>query len=139
MCIRDRLGTEDLLKVIVAVLEATRMTGDVIYGVRHPGQFDALHRHAPNIRALAMPAAPEPLEHYLDGCVTAVRLWEDEVTSERLARIHAAGREAWVTAGRRSEGEAPGFITAQRIAALSQSGVDAVLVNDPRLALAARA
>ncbi len=132
-----KLGTENLLQAIVAALEATRMTAQVVYGVRQPGQYGVLRRHLPEVRVLAMPADPESLPEHLDECVSAVRLWEGEVTPERIARIHRAGREAWVTAGLRASGEPPGYLTAGRAAMLWHLGVDAVLVNDPPLALAA--
>jgi hypothetical protein len=65
--------------------------------------------------------------------VIGVRLWEDQVDADALARIRALGREVWVTAGCRSRGEAPGYIDAQRLRALRRTGVDAVLMNDVAL------
>lgn len=127
-----KVATEAMLRAIVSALDITLMAGAVMYGVRHPGQFSALRRHAPDLRALAMPVEPESLHDYLDECVTAVRLWEYEVNAERVARIHEAGREAWVTAGRKAHGESPGYLTVERAAALANLGIDAVLVNDPR-------
>ncbi len=133
-----KIGTENLLQLIVAALQATGMMNDVVYGVRDAAQYNDLLEHAPGIKALAMPADPDALPEHLEPCVSAVRLWEPEVTAERVARIHEAGREAWVTAGRRADGEAAGYLTGKRVAELEHIGIDAVLVNDPVLALAAR-
>jgi glycerophosphoryl diester phosphodiesterase len=129
-----KIPSDAMLEAIVAALDATRMAGEVVYGVRRVQQYRALRRRVPQVAVLAMPAAPEALPDYLAAGVIAVRLWEDEADAGRIARIHAAQRQAWVTAGLRPAGEAAGHVTAPRAAALARLGADALLVNDPRLA-----
>lgn len=124
----------EMAAVIVAALSASGMKHNVVYGVRDPAQYGPLRRLAPQLSLLAMPPDPELLPEFLAPGVIAVRLWEHEVSPARVARIHTAGRKAWVTAGLKSAGEAPGEIDADRLLRLHQMAVDGVLLNDPQLA-----
>lgn len=129
-----KVRTDEMAAAILAALDARRMRPATVYGVREPAQYPALRRAAPDLALLAMPSAPERLPEFVGAGVTAVRLWEHEVTTARIARIRAAHCEVWVTAGLKAEGEAPGEITAVRLGALYALKVNAVLVNDPQRA-----
>jgi hypothetical protein len=107
-----------------------------VYGVRTPERSAALDAAGARFARLAIPREPAMLSAFPLHDVIGVRLWEDQVGDDALARIRARGLEVWVTAGVRSRGEAPGHIDAQRLRALRRAGIDAVLVNDVELALA---
>jgi glycerophosphoryl diester phosphodiesterase len=129
-----KVRTDEMAAAILAALDARNLRADAVYGVREPAQYPALRRAAPDLALLAMPSDPELLPDFVREGVTAVRLWEHEVTPARIARIRAARCDVWVTAGLKAEGEAPGEITAARLAKLHALGVNAVLVNDPQRA-----
>jgi hypothetical protein len=121
---------------IVREVDAAVMTGQVVYGVRSAEHAHALAAAGARFARLAMPAQPEVLDAFPQAGLIGVRLWEDQVGDAAIARIRARSLEVWVTAGVRSDGEAPGYITPQRLTALAARGVDAVLVNDVGLAAA---
>jgi glycerophosphoryl diester phosphodiesterase len=131
-----KVRTNDMAAAIVATLTAAGLLHDTVYGVRDPAQYAVLRRLAPQLSLLAMPPAPDALPDFIAAGVTAVRLWEHEVTPARIARIRDTGRSVWVTAGLRDTGEMPGQITAERLLQLDRFDIDAVLVNDPAFAAA---
>ncbi len=122
-----------MLEAILGALHATGMVEFAIYGVRTPEHMHAVARNCSRIALLAMPSTPDSAGDYAGPGVRAVRLWEDEVTAQRIACVRDTGREVWVTAGFRSRGEIAGFTTLERVTALIQAGVAAMLVNDPLL------
>jgi len=125
---------EPMRAAVLTLLAATGMEGRCVYGVRDPARLAALRRAAPALPVLALGRGDAALETFLAAGVQAARLWEEEATPERVARVRAVpGTAVWVTAGLRSRGEPPGFITPERVARLRALGVDAVLLNDPTL------
>lgn len=120
---------------IIECVAAAGMTGHIVYGVRSAEHARALIADGATFMRLAMPAEPPQIEDFpLEGLV-GVRLWEEQVNEIAMARIRASNLPVWVTAGFRKQGEAPGYITAERLQALKALGVDAVLVNDVELAV----
>jgi glycerophosphoryl diester phosphodiesterase len=122
-------------RAIIDCVAAAGMTERVVYGVRSAAHARALIADGAAFDRLAMPAEPSMLDEFPDDGLVGVRLWEDQVDEAAIARIRRRGLPVWVTAGHRKQGEAPGFITAQRLQRLKSSGVDAVLVNDVELAV----
>lgn len=114
---------------------AAGMTGHVVYGVRSAAHARALIADGARFDRLAMPAEPAMVDEFPDDGLVGVRLWEDQVDAAAIARIRGRRLPVWVTAGHRKEGEAPGFITAERLQRLKALGIDAVLVNDVELAV----
>lgn len=120
---------------IIDRVAAAGMTDQVVYGVRSAQHARALSGARARFARLAMPAEPEMLEDFpVDGLVGA-RLWEDQVSDAAIARIRDRKLAVWVTAGFRKRGEAPGYIGVDRLRALRERDVDAVLVNDVALAV----
>lgn len=62
-----------------------------------------------------------------------IRLWESDVTHERVAALKAAGAEVWVTTGHGTTGRKVGDADATTLTALAEAGVDGVLINDVSL------
>lgn len=126
-----KVTTLDMVEAIALALERTQMSGDVIYGARTVEHLIDFAARCPEVAILGMPKTPALAAAFLAHTTKAIRYWEDEVTPERVSLAHRARRSVWVTAGLRARHEAPGYITAARAQALAQSGVDALLVNDP--------
>lgn len=79
-----------------------------------------------------IPNADEAIAFYCAGA-KRIRLWESDVTHERVEALKAAGAEVWVTSGHGDTGRIVGDIDASGLAALKAVGIDAVLVNDVSL------
>lgn len=74
--------------------------------------------------------SPDEAESFFDAGASLIRLWERDVTCDRVAVLHALGAAVWVTAGGRGTAHETGDSSPQNLAALVQSGVRGVLVND---------
>ena len=121
-----------------AIIEAVSTAGmreQIVYGVRSASHARALVAARAPFARLAMPSKPEMLDDFPGERLLGVRLWEDQVDTAAIARIRARGVEVWVTAGVRTHGEAPGYVTQARLEGLRALEVDAVLVNDVGLAV----
>lgn len=73
---------------------------------------------------------PDDAEAFRATGAATIRLWETDVTPERVARLHASGAAVWATAGGRGTGRPAGDISAENLIRLAQTGIDGVLVND---------
>lgn len=62
-----------------------------------------------------------------------IRLWESDVTHERVSALKAAGAEVWVTTGHGTTGRPVGDTDAASLKALAEAGIDGVLINDVSL------
>lgn len=69
------------------------------------------------------------LDFYRAGA-SLIRLWESDVSHERVAALKAAGAEVWVTTGHGTTGRTVGDADAASLAALAGVRVDGVLIND---------
>lgn len=83
-----------------------------------------------------IPSAGEA-EAFFHAGASLIRLWERDVTPERIAFLHAIGAEVWVTAGGHGTTHQTGDTSPQNLSTLLQSGVLGVLVNDVALAATA--
>lgn len=122
-------------RAIIDCVAVAGMTTHVVYGVRSAAHAHALIADGARFDRLAMPAEPAMVDDFPDAGLVGVRLWEDQVDEASIARIRRRGLPVWVTAGHRKRGEAPGFVTAERLQQLKRLGVEAVLVNDVELAV----
>lgn len=73
---------------------------------------------------------PDQAEVFLGAGARLIRLWERDVTLDRVALLHAVGAEVWVTAGGRGTDYGGGGTSPQNLAGLAKSGVRGVLVDD---------
>jgi glycerophosphoryl diester phosphodiesterase len=81
-----------------------------------------------------IPTPDEAVGFWVAGAKT-IRLWERDVTRERVAELRGLGADVWVTVGGRgSDFEVGGETSAANLAKLAKSGVGGVLVNDVKLA-----
>lgn len=79
-----------------------------------------------------IPKADDAIAFYRAGA-KRIRLWESDVTQERVEALQAAGAEVWVTSGEGATGRIVGDIDEAGLAALKAVGIDGVLVNDVSL------
>ena len=128
-----KVPTNEMLDRVISLVESMGMTKDIMYGARNLDHANALKNRAPEIPILGMPKKPTSISGFIKTGVTAIRIWEEDITDEIVSTIKAAGLPVWITAGLRKQGEVAGDITQDRIMALDGLGIDAVLANDPVL------
>tara|TARA_R110002020_G_scaffold397374_5_gene607500 strand:- start:1133 stop:1855 length:723 start_codon:yes stop_codon:yes gene_type:complete len=73
---------------------------------------------------------PDQAEAFFSTGASLIRLWERDVSSDRVAQLQALGVGVWVTAGGSGTGHEAGDTAPQNLAALISAGVSGVLVND---------
>ncbi|MEQ8857374.1 MAG: glycerophosphodiester phosphodiesterase family protein [Pseudomonadales bacterium] len=100
----------------------------VWFGVRTLADRQRLAALLPQARFLGFVPDVDDVDGFLAAGMAAIRLWPAWLTSDPglVERIHGTGAQVWVTAGRAS---------AERLAALVELGVDAVLTDHPAAAV----
>ena len=73
---------------------------------------------------------PDQAEIFLSTGASLIRLWERDVSSDRVSQLQALGAEVWVTAGGGGTAHETGDTAPQYLAALISAGVNGILVND---------
>lgn len=73
---------------------------------------------------------PDQAEVFFSTGATLIRLWERDVSIDRVAQLQVVGAEIWVTAGGSGTAHETGDTAPQNLAALIAAGVNGVLVND---------
>jgi glycerophosphoryl diester phosphodiesterase len=129
-----KVPTEAMLDTVLPLVEKKKMSADIMYGARTVDHAESLKKRASKFSILGMPKKTSLISAFIEAGVTAIRVWEEDITPEIVSTIKAAGLPVWITAGLRGQGEAAGDITCDRIEALDHLGADAVLVNNPALA-----
>lgn len=128
-------GDPEVIDAIAEVRAETRFRPeDLVLGLRVPEQVETARRRLPDAPILALHGASAPLQAFLDPGVRLVRLWEAEATAAEIRVLAERGCRVWVTTGGPDTGRPVGDITEAALAALLETGVAAVLVNDPDLA-----
>ena len=128
-----KIPTTEMLDCVIPLLEGAGMTENIIYGARDVNHAHDLKRHAPEISVLGMPKKTSMIPEFIEAGVSAIRVWEEDVSDKIVAAIKAAKCAVWITAGLRGQGEAAGEITPDRIVTLDNLGIDAILANDPAM------
>ncbi len=103
--------------------------GPWVVGVRKPEDVRIIKDSASCIRVLSFMEDEDYLGAFLSGDADYIRLWEDWVTQERIDRIHKAGKQVWIMAGKRTP-SGVGYTEAGNLIAWEAMGVDGILVND---------
>ncbi len=130
-----KVTTDEMVDRVVEGIEQRKAYRGVVYGVRSLDHLDALRRRDSEIPALAFVHDYSEIEELLGRGVHAVRIWEEDLTDERIKVVRDAAFDLWVTAGLRCEGEEAGTIDRARLADLSKKGIDGILVYDPAMAV----
>lgn len=88
------------------------------------------------VNILGFIPSPDDAVTFWAAGATTIRLWERDVSAERVAELRGLGAEIWATAGGRgTEFEMGGDTSAANLRQLARTGVAGVLVNDVKLAV----
>lgn len=141
-----KLADPALLPRILAAFEAGGATGRSLLGLREIGLIAAARALSPDIAILALVPDPDSAGAARAAGADWFRLWQGQAMPGRIAAAHAAGLCVAIMVGQpRSAAEAGyppfpvGRIDQEGIAQILALGPDAVMLDDPRLLLAARA
>lgn len=105
----------------------------VIIGVRNLSDFEFIHSKNSDVQTLALFSDPDSYEEYAQRGGRYFRLWEKDLTEERVRAIQNLGLEVWVTPGHKATESQPrtaGEIDAEKLDWLTGLMVNAILVND---------
>ena len=123
---------------LFALLRERGAEGTAIIGVRSVAALAVLKSIAPTLATLAFGRTIEDVWALAEAGADIARLWSPWVTDEALARARQLGKPVWVMCGTPSRGDV-GVTTLRELLGYRRRGIDGVLLNDPRLALAASA
>ena len=120
----------DTLALIARIVSARRDDSVVFAGLRDINSIPIMRKLA-GFRILGLLPDPDsdPELQALGGEV--LRVWERHATPERLGRMRAAGRPAWVTVGGPDTGREVGVHDPASLGTMAQSGAAGFLVDDP--------
>src|SRR5690606_7828948 len=87
------------------------------------------------VNILGFIPAPEDAVAFWAAGATIIRLWERDVSAERVAELRGLGADIWVTTGGPGTAFAGGDSAAANLRHLAKTGIGGVLVNDVKLAV----
>ena len=122
-----------ILPQVVRELQYADVEMDVVLGIRDLKHLDAFKSQGQPIRVLGLVADYDDVSAFMERGAFAIRVWEEDLTSELQRTVKEKRRQIWITAGLRSRGEKAGEIDRQRVAALFARGIDGIILNDPTL------
>ena len=120
------------------VIRAAGTVSAVIIGVRSVASLQTFKALDPHLATLAFGRSLAEVWAMAEAGADIVRLWSPWVEVETLARAADLGKPVWVMCGSPSRGDV-GETTVPELMALRRAGIAAVLLNDPRLGVAANA
>lgn len=130
---------------ILAAFEAGGAMRRSLLGLREIGLIAAARALNPNIAILALVPDPDSAEAARAAGADWFRLWQGAATPERVAAARATGLRVAIMVGQPRSAAEPGYppfpvgrIDAEGIARVLALEPDAVMLDDPRLLLAAR-
>ncbi len=123
----------DLAAAVMDCIVAANAIGSTVIGMRSLQQVRLVRERDERAQCLGFVPDCDDIPRFFDAGAQIVRAWEDDIDHPAVIQALKDGRRVWATAGRRSVGEAPGFITPERLAHLQEMGFEAVLLNDPTL------
>lgn len=128
-----KVGTDAMMGQLMQELKRAEMEKNVVLGIRNIDSYDNLLDRARGIAVLGLVKSYDHVPEFLSRGAFAVRVWEEDLTSDLQQQIQGAGRKIWITGGLRSRGERPGQMRKERLARLVARGVDGIILNDPTL------
>lgn len=112
-------------------------TSRLIIGVRNIDDHQCIHDINPHAQTLALFPDPDEYREYAQKGGRLFRLWEKDVTKERVQNLQEAGIEVWVTPGQKATDAQPrtaGEVDEAKLAWLQSLMVNGILVNDIKFA-----
>lgn len=125
------------LQRCIDILGSRTSTGRVAFGVRSLEVFDVIHRHLPECPTLGLFSDIGDYATLAARGGRWARLWEPDASPGNIARLHKLGLKVVVMTGYPTDGSV-GLIAAEGLVALFGGKPDAVMINDPALAVALR-
>ncbi len=119
-------------RALIGTLRARGQRSDIALGVRSLEQFDDLTMALPWLPTVGLLGSFDDLLAFVADGGTVARLWERDITAERVAELR--GFRGFICAMAGTPGDTlPGAITPDRLARLADFKLDAIMLNDPRL------
>ncbi len=130
-----KLPTEGLPALLAAIREAG--VGEyAILGARTLPTLAAIRAADPALATLAFGHTRDDVWALVQAGATTARLWQPWVEAATLARAATLSKPVWVMCSG-TEASTNGETTVEALLELRWAGIAAVILNDPRLALAA--
>lgn len=116
---------------VIGMVQARRMAGQVIAGVRSLADLEAVHGMDGRIATLGFVAEPAEIDAFANAGVDAIRLWPEWMANEPglVDRVRGLGLPVWVTAGDASVAQ---------LRTLVEQGATGILSDWPERIVAAR-
>jgi glycerophosphoryl diester phosphodiesterase len=141
-----KLSDAAILPPILAALAARNAQKRCLLGLRDTALLSAARALSPDLALLAFATDPDAVAEARDAGAGWFRLWQADASAERLAAVRAAGMRAVIMVGQpRSVALSAyppfpvGRIDDEGIRQVVALHPDAVMLDDPRLLVAARA
>ena len=109
----------------------------IIVGIRNLEDYDLVRSINDDIRVLALFSDPDDYASFSQRGGQYFRLWEKDLDNNRVAALHDANLEVWVTPGHKATETQPrtaGEVDEEKFNWMIRLMVDAILVNDIELA-----
>lgn len=126
------------LESLFTPIDEADAEGRVIMGVRSVAALQAIKATRPRIATLAFGRTLPEVWDLIAAGANIVRLWSTWLDDETLARARHLGKPIWLMCGGPAHGDV-GETTLAELLDYRRCGLDAVLLNDPRLAITANA
>lgn len=109
----------------------------IVIGVRDVEKLKLLEEHKDLCKILSLSPDPDSFQFFIEHGADFIRLWQQDATPARIQAIHELGKQVWITPGRPTTPGNPGTageITVKELLQIVELEVDAVLVNDIKMA-----
>ncbi len=123
---------------VLDAIRAASVERGMIVGVRSVASLQAVKATAPRLTTLAFGRTIDEVWAMADAGADILRLWAPWVDDDALAWAGRLGKPIWVMCGAPGRGDV-GETTVPELLAYRRAGIAGVILNDPRLALAANA
>ncbi|CAM5767999.1 glycerophosphodiester phosphodiesterase [Bosea minatitlanensis] len=141
-----KLPEPAILPPILAVLAAAGASRRCVLGLRETALLAAARALAPDLALLAFAADPDAVAQAREAGAGWFRLWQAEADESRIGAVRAAGMRCVVMVGQPRSVALPGYpafpvgrVDADGLRRILALRPDAVMLDDPRLLVAARA
>ncbi len=141
-----KLHEPRILNPILAALDAADALPRALLGLRDIDLIAAARKLSPEATILALVPDPDSIARARAAGADWFRLWQGDATPERIAAVRQAGMGSVIMVGQPRSMAEPGYppfpvgrIDFDGIARVLALGPDAVMLDDPRLLLSARA
>lgn len=132
-----KLADPAILEPVVASLADRLADGRVAFGVRSLTAAATVARAAPKAPLVGLLAGEADLAALADLGARWARLWQHDADPAAISGLRRLGLSVLIMAGRPTPSEV-GFIAADDLSRLIGDGIDAVMLDDPALALSLR-